>query len=71
MVLCLPSLLTLLSRLLTDTTFIYTEEEKYSLKRIQEESAIFNILADVKNWHPNNPNQAALDLQDLKANKAL
>lgn len=31
----------------------YTEEEKYSLKRIQEESAIFNILADVKNWHPN------------------
>lgn len=31
----------------------YTEEEKYGLKRIQEESAIFSILADVKNWHPN------------------
>ena len=30
----------------------YTEEEKYILKRIKEESAIFNILADVKNWHP-------------------
>lgn len=31
----------------------HAKEEEYSLRRIKEESAIFDILADVKNWHPN------------------
>ncbi|KAL8981818.1 MAG: hypothetical protein Q9177_005457 [Variospora cf. flavescens] len=31
----------------------YAEEEQYSLRRIKEESAVFNILAKPKNWHPN------------------
>ena len=31
----------------------YAEEERYSLRRIKEESAVFDILAEPKNWHPN------------------
>lgn len=31
----------------------YEEEEKYSIKRIKEESAVFDILARRENWHPN------------------
>lgn len=31
----------------------YTKEEEYNLRRIKEKSAIFDILADVKNWHLN------------------
>ncbi|MCJ1249936.1 hypothetical protein MMC30_007162 [Trapelia coarctata] len=31
----------------------YAEEEQYSLKRIEEESAVFDILAEPENWHPN------------------
>ncbi|MCJ1254185.1 hypothetical protein MMC24_001999 [Lignoscripta atroalba] len=31
----------------------YAEEEQYSLRRIKEESAVFDILAEPKNWHPN------------------
>jgi hypothetical protein len=31
----------------------YAEEERYSLRRIKEESAVFDILAKPKNWHPN------------------
>ncbi|KAL8830707.1 MAG: hypothetical protein Q9170_005614 [Blastenia crenularia] len=31
----------------------YAEEENRSILRIKEESAVFSILADRKNWHPN------------------
>ena len=31
----------------------YAEEEEYSLRRIREESAVFDILAKEENWHPN------------------
>ncbi|KAL9022293.1 MAG: hypothetical protein Q9185_000535 [Variospora sp. 1 TL-2023] len=31
----------------------YPEEEQYSLRCIKEESAVFDILAKPKNWHPN------------------
>lgn len=31
----------------------YAEEEQYSLRRIKEESSIFDVLAKPQNWHPN------------------
>lgn len=31
----------------------YAEEEQYSLRRIKQESAVFDILAKPENWHPN------------------
>lgn len=31
----------------------YAEEEQYSLRRIKEESSVFNTLAEPENWHPN------------------
>lgn len=31
----------------------YAEEEQYSLRRIKEDSAVFDILAEPENWHPN------------------
>lgn len=31
----------------------YAEEEKYSIRRVREESAVFDILAKPENWHPN------------------